>query len=118
MWPGNAGYGTVSGVARGNHNFYPQSRYLVDMSYLRLKNITVGYTLPQELTQKWYIQKLRVYFSANNVCELINNSIAPVDPEVNGSESTRAGNNDYANGTWGRIEPLRRTLSFGLQVTF
>ena len=118
MWAGNAGYGTVSGIDRGNCNFYPQTRYLVDMAYLRLKNVTVGYTLPSELTKKWYIQKLRVYFSASNVCELINNSIAPVDPEVDGSESERDGSNDYANGTWGRIEPLSRTVSFGLQVTF
>lgn len=118
MWPGNAGYGTISGLARGNHNFYPQTRYLVDQSYLRFKNLTVGYTLPQDLTRKWYIEKLRVYFSANNLCELINNSIAPIDPEVNGSENTRAGGNDLENGTWGRIEPMTRTVSFGLQVTF
>ena len=36
--------GTVSGIANGCNNYYPQSRYLTDMSYLRLKNVTVGYT--------------------------------------------------------------------------
>lgn len=124
MYPGNAAQGTVSGVGLGNHNFYPQSRYLVDMSYLRLKNITLGYTLPQNLTKKWYMEKVRVYFSASNICELINNSIAPIDPELQGSESSRynkrnsSSSNDFGNGTWGRIEPLSRTVSFGLQVTF
>ncbi len=118
MWSTNAGQGTIGAIERGNHNFYPQTRYLLDRSYLRLKNITVGYTLPQNITKKWYMEKLRIYFSASNVCELINNSIAPVDPEVNTSESTKGGLNDYGNGTWGRIAPLTRTVSFGLQVTF
>ena len=33
-------------------NFLPQSKYLLDMSYLRVKNITLGYTFPTDLTQK------------------------------------------------------------------
>lgn len=47
MWPGNAGKGTVSVLDLGNHNFYPQSKYLVNMAYLRFKNLTIGYTLPK-----------------------------------------------------------------------
>ncbi len=118
MYAGNAGQGNIATIEQGNHNFYPQTRYLLDRSYLRLKNITVGYTIPQHITKKWYMEQLRVYFSASNVCELINNSFAPVDPEINTSESTKAGTNDYGYGTWGRIAPLTRTVSFGLQVTF
>lgn len=115
LWPGNAGKGTISVLENGNNNFYPQSRYLVDRSYLRLKNLTVGYTLPQTWTRKAYIERVRVYFSADNLCELINNSNAPLDPEINGAG---LGSTDYGNGTWGRIDPLFRTMSFGLQVTF
>lgn len=118
LYPGNAGQGKISVIDRGCHNFYPQSKYLVNAAYLRFKNLTVGYTLPKELTRKVWMEKVRVYFSANNLCELINKSDAPVDPEVNTSESTRNGTNDYGNGTWGRVEPLYRTVSFGLQVTF
>ena len=40
------------------------TRYLVDASYLRLKSLTFGYTLPETWTQKAYIQKARIYFSA------------------------------------------------------
>lgn len=119
LWPGNAGKGIVSVLDKGNHNFYPQSKYLVNMAYLRLKNLTVGYTLPKDLTRKAYIEKARIYFSANNLCELINKSNAPVDPEINSSTGyVSADDNDYGNGTWGRIDPMYRTLSFGLQVTF
>lgn len=113
LYPGNGVSGTVSGVATGAYNFYPQSKYLIDRSYLRFKNLTVGYTLPQNLTKKWYIEKLRVYFTAENLCELINNSFAPVDPEIDSSESST-----NANGTWGRITPMMRTISCGLQLTF
>ncbi len=113
MWAGNSGQGIISVLDKGNHNFYPQSRYLVNMAYLRFKNLTIGYTLPKSLTKKAYAEKVRVYFSANNICELINKSNAPVDPEINSQESA-----EPTNGTWGRIDPMYRTVSFGLQVTF
>jgi TonB-linked SusC/RagA family outer membrane protein len=121
MWPGNAGQGRISVLALGNNNFYPQSKYLVNAAYLRFKNLTLGYTIPAALSKKAYLNKVRVYFSANNICELINKNKAPLDPEINTSESTLAsttGTNDYGNGTWGRIDPMYRTVSFGLQVTF
>lgn len=114
MYPGNAGRGTIAVLDLGNHNFYPQSRYLVDMSYLRFKNITLGYTVPVEMSRKIYMQKARIYFSANNIAELINNSNAPLDPEINANETGAS----LGNGTWGRIDPMFRTVSFGLQLTF
>lgn len=110
---GNILGGTVSGIASGSNNFYPQTRYLIDRSYLRFKNLTVGYTIPQEWTKKCFIQKARIYFTAENLCELINNSYAPVDPEIDASDT---GSN--SNGVWGRVAPMTRTISFGLQVTF
>ena len=112
LYPGNEGYGSVPGIGPGEHNYYPQSRYLVDMSYLRLKNVTFGYTLPQVLTRKAYIEKARVYFSADNLALLHKGHDLPVDPEIN------AGQGGLGNGTWGRIAPITRTLSVGLQVTF
>lgn len=38
--------------------------------YARLKNITVGYTIPSSITSKWKIEKLRFYFSGDNVAEI------------------------------------------------
>ena len=109
MYPGNEGSGTVSGISSGNNNFYPQTRYLVDMSYLRLKNITLGYTLPQMLTRKAYIEKARVYFSADNIATLYRgNSDYPLDPEMNSG----------SGNSWGRTSPIMKTYSVGVQVTF
>ena len=113
LYPGVSAGGTVSGIASGAYSYYPQTRWLIDRSYLRFKTLTVGYTLPQDLTKKWYIEKLRVYFTAENLCELINNSYAPVDPEIDTGE-----NNSTSNGAWGRVTPMMRTISCGLQVTF
>ena len=109
MYPGNEGKGNVSGISAGSNNFYPQSRYLVDMSYLRLKNITFGYTVPQVWTRKAYIEKARVYFSADNIATPYRgNKGLPLDPEMNAG----------SGNSWGRTTPIAKTFSCGLQVTF
>ena len=115
LWPGNEVGGTVPGISSegGCHNYYPQTKYLVDMSYLRLKNVTLGYTLPKEITKKVYIQNLRLYASVNNLCLLYRGSKGlPIDPEMN------AGQGSLGYGTWGRTYPVTRSWSVGLQVTF
>ena len=110
LFPDNDVAGTVSGINNGRNNYYPQSRYLINMSYLRLKNITLGYTLPAALTQKIYIQRARIYFSGNNLFLLHKGHDLPVDPEVNTGEGENYGG-------WGRTAPITRTFSFGVQVT-
>ncbi|SDR91464.1 SusC/RagA family TonB-linked outer membrane protein [Christiangramia echinicola] len=92
-------------------NFLPQTKYLLDMSYLRMKNITFGYTLPSSLSEKVNVDKFRVYFSGENLFEFSNIQI-PVDPEV---DYTAAGLNDPI--TFGRVYPFRRSYSFGVQIT-
>lgn len=89
-------------------NFKRQTRFLCDMSYLRCKNITVGYSLPPSLLKKIYFQKLRVYFSAENVFEF-DNMYLPVDPEATSYK-----------GAWafGRSYPYMRTISVGVQAVF
>ncbi|MCH3995313.1 MAG: TonB-dependent receptor [Prevotella sp.] len=114
LYAGNEVAGNVTALASygGSHNYYPQSKYLVNMSYLRMKNITLGYTLPELFSKKFYVQKLRVYFSGSNLFLLHKGSgDLPVDPEMND------GQGGLGNGTWGRTYPITRTWSFGVQVT-
>ena len=89
-------------------NFKKQTRYLSDMSYLRCKNITVGYTLPDWLVKKADFQSLRVYFSAENLF-VFDNMHLPVDPETTSYK-----------GAWafGRSYPYMKTISFGVQAVF
>lgn len=114
LYAGNDITGTVTALTPlgGANNYYPQSKYLVNMAYLRLKNITIGYTFPQWLTRKIYIQNARVYASVDNLCLLYKGSgDLPIDPEINTGQGT-------AYGGWGRTYPVTRSWSIGVQVTF
>ena len=113
MWGGGAGQGNASGAILngGRYNFYPQDKYLVNMSYLRMKNITVGYTLPTDLVKKVTLSRVRVYASIANAFDIINhNTGTGLDPEIN------TGVGSYGNGVWGRTDPIMRTYSFGIQI--
>lgn len=92
-------------------NFLCQSRYLLDMSYLRLKNITLGYSLPKSVLKKMHFEKFRIYFSAENVAEFDHLGNLPIDPET----ATSAG--DGGSMGWGRIYPFTRKMSCGLQIS-
>ena len=110
---GGAAKGTISVLNQGSTNFYPQSKYLVNMAYLRLKNITLGYTLPSQLTQKAKISKVRVYGSIYNAFNIIDHTKKyGLDPEINTGEGS------MGNGVWGRTDPMLRTYSCGIQITF
>ena len=113
MFGGGAGQGKASGnvLSGGRYNFYPQPKYLVNMAYLRMKNITVGYTLPKNIVNKVYLSKVRVYAAINNAFDIINhNKGTGIDPEIN------TGVGSYGNGVWGRTDPIMRTYSVGLQI--
>ncbi len=116
--PYGGGYGHAglnnNMLGQGSYNFLPCDRYLVNMAYLRMKNITVGYTLPYDITSKAYIQKARVYFSTENPFFIYNGANRyKLDPEMNNAES---GNMGVAS--WGRVNPMMASYSFGIQVTF
>ena len=80
-----------------------QTRYLQNATYARLKNLSVGYTLPQKWTNKVNIDRLRIFFSGDNLCEITGlYKHYKIDPECLG----------------GQMYPLQRSYSFGLNVTF
>lgn len=87
------------------------SRFVEDGSFLRLKNLTLGYTLPQRWTKKAYISRLRVYATGQNL--FCWNGYSGYDPEVN-----MAGNNPMTPGLdWGAY-PKSRVYTFGLDIQF
>lgn len=119
MYSGAGVAGRIGNIGTGCYNFYPQSRYLMNMSYLRLKNLTVGYTLPTDITKKALIQRARIYFSADNLCFLHNGAKKyQLDAEMMTSSGSSQQGNNGANATFGRTVPMQRVLSFGIQVTF
>lgn len=93
----------------GGRNTNTQTRYLQNAAYCRLKNVTLGYTLPKSLTEKFYVENLRFFVSAENLFTITNfTDIA--DPELIGA--------GYGDGNLGKTYPLSKTVSFGLSVTF
>lgn len=104
-------------IADRNHQ--TQTRYLQNGAYLRMKNIQLGYTFPKKWMNTIKIQSLRVYVSGDNL--LTFTKMAKMfDPEtVDGREwwdtdtnqSSKTGNN-------GKVYPLSKVISFGINVNF
>ena len=86
------------------------SRYIEDGSFLRLKNMTLGYTIPDKLTRRFKVSKLRLYASAQNLFCLT--SYSGYDPEVNTSTSPLMPGLD-----WGAY-PKSNVYTFGLELQF
>jgi TonB-linked SusC/RagA family outer membrane protein len=93
-----------------NHNSYFSDRYVEDGSYVRIKNVQLGYTLPQTLTQTIHIQRLRLYVSADNLYCFT--SYSGFDPEM--GDYLRSPLN---NGIDLASYPRPRTFVFGLNIT-
>lgn len=106
----DAYYPRVFWSGNGPNNTFCNDRYIQNAAYCRLKNVTIGYTLPQTLTHKFYVDRLRVFVSGENLANITSFSKMG-DPEL--IEAYNA----YGAG-FGKIYPLSRVFSFGLNVTF
>jgi TonB-linked SusC/RagA family outer membrane protein len=103
------GEGTSNSVPRAvlgdpNKNARSSTRFIEDGSYLRIKDVTLGYTFPQRLSKKIALDNLRVYFEAKNLLTLSNYS--GFDPEV--------GLNGFELG----VNTVTRALLFGIDIKF
>jgi hypothetical protein len=106
-----------NGVDNNNYSLKIQSRYLLDMSYLRIKNITLGYSLPVELLKKVLIQKARIYVSLENFFTFDNLRGLPIDPETQTGYSM-FNSSSYNLSRTGTGTPTFKSASFGVQLTF
>lgn len=98
-------------LANINYNInYRPSRHVEDASYLRLKNLTVGYTLPRSITDRFGISQLRFYVSGQNVLTFTNYS--GLDPEVSVSPS------ETVQGIDQGVMPQPRLWMGGFNLTF
>jgi hypothetical protein len=98
-------------------NMQVQSRYLLDMSYLRIQNITLGYSLPASVLNKINTSKVRIYVSLENFFTFDNLGGLPIDPEViNGYSMWNTSN--YNLSRTGVGVPTYKSASFGVQLNF
>ena len=94
-----------------NTNLLISTRYLEDGSYLRIQNLTLGYTLPQNILDKLKMSRLRIYGSAQNLYTFT--KYTGYDPEIGAfNQSPLLAGID--NGRY----PSPRTFSIGVNVEF
>lgn len=108
-WTGEGTSNRIPRFVRGdNVNWQSSDLYVYDGSYLRLKNIQLGYTLPQHLTKKVFISSLRLYVAAENLFTFT--KYHGFDPEIS-SGGTSLGI-DYG------VYPQARTWTIGANLSF
>ena len=83
------------------------SRYLMNGNYVKLRNITLGYTLPTELTEKAYFSRLRIYVQADNILTWAASNYRGFDPASVGADGVQ----------WWNF-PQSRNIVFGVNVSF
>ncbi len=98
----------VPKLTAANYSYFEVSRFLEDGSFLRLRSLTLGYTLPQKITSIVKVEKLRIYFTGTNL--LLFTKYTGSDPESNLGQGNLQGY-DYDT------PPTPRTIQFGLNVT-
>jgi TonB-linked SusC/RagA family outer membrane protein len=98
-------------------NMQVQSRYLLNMSYMRIKNMTVGYSLPTSLIRRAYVTKLRIYIALENFFTFDHLGTLPVDPEeIEGYSMWNT--SGYNLSRTGVAVPTYKSASVGLQLNF
>ena len=108
-WTGEGTSNRIPRFALGdNTNWQSSDLYVYDGSYLRLKNIQIGYTLPQKWTKKVFISSLRIFAAAENLLTVT--KYHGFDPEIS-SGGTSLGI-DYG------VYPQARTYTIGVNVAF
>lgn len=109
--PGNGRY-HVAGTTNLSSDIAASTRYLYDGSFLRIRNITLGYSLPNKWVQRLKIQRLRVFATGQNIFTFT--SVGGFEnPQGNGA-GDNATNNGVETGTY----PISRNISFGVNLTF
>ncbi len=99
------------------NNMQVQSRYLLDMSYLRLKNLTLGYSLPASVLNRIGVNTTRIYVALENFITWDNLNGLPIDPEEVQTFSMW-NNTNYNSGRAGVGTPTFKSASFGVQLNF
>lgn len=104
----------------GYTNYVPNDRYLQRVSYLRLKNLQIGYSLPNAWVSKAGLRRAQIYISGENIASWsplykvapnfmdVSTAIGNTDSDLNSSYNQGAGNN----------YPILKSYSFGLSVTY
>lgn len=102
----NAAYPILVPEANASDNYVKSDKWVRDASYCRLKNLVIGYTLPDVISKRLKISSLRIYISGQNLFT-ISNFYKGYDPEVS-----------YGGNQGGEFYPIMQTFTLGLDLKF
>ena len=105
----DAKYAKLVYTPTNQYNFMSNDRFVYDRSYLRLKNITISYDLPERLLSRIGIKGMNVYLMGSNIFTI--SKWPGIDPDLIGSEVTTMSSNTDAY-------PISRTFSIGANIKF
>lgn len=112
VWNRWTGEGTSNSEPRpsyGGYNFLPSDRFIQDGSYLRLRSVNLGYSLPSTLMTKVNMTRARIYVKANNLFTWTD--YTGYTPEIGSGDV-------LSNGIDTGIYPIPRVISIGINTTF
>ena len=119
-WTGEGTSNTMPRVSfsGASNNKYPSSRFLEDGSYVRLKNVQLGYSIPEKVIDRLHIKSLRIYVTGQNLWTLT--KFTGLDPEMTISDNVKRdtyGGDVGAGIDWGTY-PSARSYIVGLNLNF
>lgn len=101
--------------ANSGFTMVPQTRYLLNMAYFRIKNITLGYNIPTKILNSIHLKQARAYISLENPITWDHLRGLPIDPETISGSSMLSSN--YNLGRTGTDNPTFKIYSVGVNIS-
>ena len=113
----NAKYPAITNNGKKSYNYYHSTNTKHNVAYARLKNLQFGYTIPKNIVSKVGLEKIRVYFSGEDLFE-IHNTPAGWDPEELGVFNYNPTDGRVTKNHSLSFYPFSRNFSFGASIVF
>jgi hypothetical protein len=108
-WTGEGTSTTEPRASFGGYNYIPSDKFIQDGSFLRVRSLVIGYTLPKSFSQRIHVEQLRVYLKGNNLYTLT--KYTGYTPEIGSGDV-------LSSGIDTGIYPITSIYSFGINLTF
>ena len=107
------------GGSNEGYTMRTQSKYMLNMAYFRIKNMTLGYNLAPSVLKTIKLSRVRFYVSLENFFTFDNLRGLPIDPEaISGFSILGSGSSNYNLGRTGTSNPQMKSAAAGLQIGF
>ena len=115
-WKGPGDQSYYPALGSGERTSDCNDRWVQNASYLRIKSIQLGYTLPNKISSKLHVQKLRIFLTGTNLFTFT--KYPGFDPEIGGTDKRADGNNymDKVDSPGGLNYPQAKVIQIGINI--